>query len=179
MKTLRTLGMSALAVCAATLAVYAQTASAANYTAQGKYDMRGFVSNSTPLFGCSSVNGYISWTPVTVRAPSNMGVRVTVTNYLWSEVPGQPWVQDNNFPNGNSPNPNGGVVLAPSEPRALGRMDLKTPNGFYYYAYVRIDFYSYTWTPMGTVLITPNTAEDWAYTWLPYSDGNGKTYCYK
>jgi hypothetical protein len=175
MKALRTLGMSALAVCATTFAVYAQTASAVSYTASG-LDMRAYVSNSTPLLGCSATSGYIHWTPVSVRAPSWTGVRVTVTNYLLKAVPGYAWEQ---YPMAvATPKPNG-VVLAPGQPYAFGPMYQKTANGLYYYAYVRIDFYSYTWTPMGTVLITPSTVEDWASTWQPYSDGNGKTYCYK
>jgi hypothetical protein len=161
-------------VCAATFAIYAQTASAVSYTKSGS-DMRSYVSNSTPLLGCKSTSGYMYWTPVTVRAPSWTGVRVTVTNYLW-QWDGQSWKQ---YPMAvATPKPNG-VVLAPGEPYAFGPMYQKTANGYYYYASVRIDFYSYTWTPIGTVLITPNTAEDWDATWQPYSDGNGKTYCYK
>lgn len=178
MKTLRTLGMSGLAVCGATLAVYAQTASAANYTASGQYDMRGFVSNSTPLFGCSSTSGNITWTPVTVRAPSNIGAQVYVTNYLSSAVPGSQFVRYDMGPNA-SPNPKG-VSLTPGQSFHLNPMYLQTPNGLFYYASVRIDFYYPKPSPqmMGTVFITPNTLADWAATWNPYY-GNGYTYCYK
>jgi hypothetical protein len=178
MKALRTLGMSALAVCAATFAVYAQTASAASYTYSG-LDMRSYVSNSTPLMGCSSTSGYIHWTPVSVRAPSWTAVRVTVTNYLFWTVPGGGSWYLYNMPNGNSPNPNG-VTLAPGKPFAFAHMYVQTPNGRYYYTYVRIDFfYPNSGKMMGTVFIAPNTTEDWDSTWLPYYDSNRHTYCYK
>ncbi|MDB6088278.1 MAG: hypothetical protein JWN85_1062 [Gammaproteobacteria bacterium] len=177
LKSLRAFAMSGLAVCAVSWVFEVQTASAANYTWSGPHDMRAFVSTSTPQFGCSTTSGNITWTPVTVKAATNMDVRVTVTNYLLSAVPGDKWAFYDIKPNA-SPNIGGVYLKAGVPPYRLNPMYLLTPSGRYYYASVRIDFYYASWQPMGTVTITPNTTADWASTFHPY-DGGGYTYCYK
>lgn len=129
-------------------------ASALTYQAnRGPYDMRGFVRNGNPAFGCGT--GSVTQGSMTVSAPSNYGVRVYSTTYVYRWVNGA-WV---NSGVGGSVQPGGQWVPAGTSYTFHG-WSLATASG-YWYTYMQADFHSSTGAELGAVDIKPTLTTDW------------------
>jgi hypothetical protein len=132
--------------------VVASPARALTYSVdRGPYDMRGFTSNVNPLFSCGT--GWVGQNRVTVRAPSNYGVRVYLTTYIYHWVNGA-WQQVD----GGSIKPGGVWIYANGSYTFPAGSWAEGPG--YWSLYVQTDFHSST-SELGAVALKATSAYDY------------------
>jgi hypothetical protein len=160
-------------LCLAAIFLATQPANALTMAAEAdsQYNMTGYVSPGTPLFGCST--GYVSMGQIYVRTP-NLGpqrVYVTMSVRRWDGYAWQSYgYQQSPYPNGK-PLTSGGSYL-------FSQLDIPSGPG-YYMAQASIDFHydnTYNHGSYGKVNMYANSIYDWNATYRGV-DG-GRSYCY-
>jgi hypothetical protein len=157
-----------LVLAAGGLAVLAQPAGAVTYVKDSATDWRGFISTSSPLFGCGT--DFVSQGTVTVHAPAGYGVQVYLVTHVYKWVDGawQPQFTGTVHQNGQ--------WVAAGQPYTFQQGWFATPSAGYYYAFLDVDFRNSRLQDLGEVFIKPNVASDWnAY--YGYQ-GTGYSYCW-
>jgi hypothetical protein len=159
-------------LCLAAIFLATQPANALTMASEAgsQYNMTGYVSPGTPLFGCST--GYLSMGSIRVWTPNLGPQHVFVAVYVdrWDGYKWQPYTTNTPW--------YGGIDLASGQTFLFPQKDIPSGPG-YYRAEAVVDFHywnTYNKGSYGKVHLYANSIYDWNATYRNV-DG-GRSYCY-